>query len=151
LIQGALVDHAHLLDQVEHSLVRGEHGRPEPAQASASTMLEERREQDRPEPPALPAVLYYKRDLGFFRPWRAGLAAVPRDADQLVVGTNRDDRGAAVVIHGGEDLRPVRWQSPHHREEALIRALRRQPVVEDGQGARVIGPNRAKPRRRAVA
>src|SRR5262249_26415776 len=121
--------------QVQHPDIVGQHichKSPDPARGRRSEQL---LQQHDPDALALPGI---QHDEGDLRGVLAVRRLVPRHGDQLgrLSGSTLDDQGQpAAIVDVGENTRPIGWQSLHHREEPLIRAVSAEtPIALDQSG-----------------
>jgi len=139
----------------EHRAVLRQDVRGEPPDAAFPGGRGDVLEEHRPQALALHGVGDVERDLGLAVAHRVEA----RDADDvlaaLAVGPRArpdgDQRGAVVVVHGGQARELAVGEVPHGSEEAEVARTLRLALLEPLDGVGVLGPDGAQVGGRAVA
>jgi hypothetical protein len=135
-------------EQIQHASVVGEHVGSEAADTAGLGRLQEIGEEDGAEPPVLPAVLNDERELSRIVPIGR---LVPRHGDEFFRLVLDDQGEPPTIVHVGEEVSPVRRQSLHQGEEALVCGLAAQPLVEFHESGSVLRPDGSDREPRPVA
>ena len=130
----------------EHAPVARQHVRDEALHPALAGRRLHVLEQQRAEPAPLVRVLHDDGDLRVLGAREAGVAAHAHD----LVAQQPHDRGALVVVDGGEPLHVARRQRPDHGEEAVVDGVGAQARVEGAQPVGVARGDRPYVHRPAV-
>jgi hypothetical protein len=145
----AHVGEAH--QQVDHPTVAGQHPRAETPDVARLGCGQQRVEHDGAKPPVLPSVLDDEGDLGSVVPVGRLVARHAHQLGRFGGALFGEEGETAVIVHVGEKMGPVGRQASHDAEEALVRGMAAQPIVERDQALLIFGADRAKAHPRAVA